>query len=202
MDNFEDNIKDDNVSGKIIDDLIRRIEEEITISKQTYPDEAMLSNLEARFAGIMSDDGRILSSLLAAFSDNSRIPYSDKTFEIYILIKVTLNEASKVLTQALERRRNDHRLNYQYAELLRSMDPSKRAPLIYYYRRAFTPSDKTFMLNFGSLDLHMSQVILKNLHYLLTFSSIFGLPECQKMTGSKIRDYIGGEINPTIFRGV
>ena len=42
------------------------------------------------------------------------------------------------------------------------------------------------MLNFGSLGLHMSQVILKNLHYLLIFSSIFGLPECQKMTGSKL----------------
>ncbi|EOY63539.1 SIR2 family protein [Klebsiella pneumoniae] len=201
IDNFEDNIKDDNVSGKIIDDLIRRIEEEITISKQTYPDEAMLSNLEARFAGIMSDDGRILSSLLAAFSDNSRDPFiAIRLSKIYI-DKGDFNEASKVLTQALERRRNDHRLNYQYAELLRSMDPSKRAPLIYYYRRAFTPSDKNFHAQFWFARFAYESSDPKELALSADIFEYLRTSRVSKDDRFKIRDYIGGEINPTIFRG-
>ncbi len=201
IDNFEDNMKDDNVSGKVIDDLIRRIEEEITISKQKYPDETMLSNLEARFAGIMNDDGRILSSLISAFNDNSRDPFiAIRLSKIYI-DKGDFNEASKVLTQALERRRSDHRLNYQYAELLRIMDPSKRASLIYYYRRAFTPNDQNFQAQFWFARFAYESNDIKDTSLSADIFDYLRTARISKDDRFKIRDYIGGQVCATIFRG-
>ncbi|MGQ6440267.1 cold shock domain-containing protein, partial [Serratia sp. IR-2025] len=201
IDNFEDNMKDDNVSGKVIDDLIRRIEEEITISKQKYPDETMLSNLEARFAGIMNDDGRILSSLISAFNDNSRDPFiAIRLSKIYI-DKGDFNEASKVLTQALERRRSDHRLNYQYAELLRIMDPSKRASLIDYYRRAFTPNDQNFQAQFWFARFAYESNDIKDTSLSADIFDYLRTARISKDDRFKIRDYIGGQVCATIFRG-
>ncbi|BEN38440.1 SIR2 family protein [Serratia marcescens] len=201
IDNFEDNMKDDNVSGKVIDDLIRRIEEEITISKQKYPDETMLSNLEARFAGIMNDDGRILSSLISAFNDNSRDPFIAIRLSKIYTDKGDFNEASKVLTQALERRRSDHRLNYQYAELLRIMDPSKRASLIYYYRRAFTPNDQNFQAQFWFARFAYESNDIKDTSLSADIFDYLRTARISKDDRFKIRDYIGGQICATIFRG-
>jgi len=201
IDNFEDNTKDENISGKVIDELIRRIEEEITVSKQKYPDEAMLSNLEARFAEVMNDDGRILSSLLTAFNDNSRDPFiAIRLSKIYIEVG-NFGEASKVLTQALERRRNDHRLNYQYAELLRIIEPSNRASLIYYYRRSFTPKDQNFQAQFWFARFAYESSDSKDIALSTDIFNYLRTARISKDDRFKIRDYIGGVVDPIVFRG-
>jgi cold shock CspA family protein len=201
IDNFIDLLSDDNVSNRIIDESISKIEEDITQSKQRFPEESILATLEARLAGIMKDDVRVLSSLTRAFNDNNRDPYIAIRLSKIHLEKDDKSEALKVLQSAIERRRNNPKLNFHYAEILRSSPDSSFETLAYYYKRSFSPGDKNYQAKFWFARFAYESSDPKD---VTLAQSIF--EELRGIRGSKedklkVRAFMGGDDTPKIVSG-
>lgn len=148
IDSMADIVQDDNVTEKIIMDSVRDVQSEISESKQKYPNDSHISTLEAKFSTIISDTPNVLRSLEKAFQDSDHEPFlAIRLSELYIKMD-NFDKAINVIEQAIERRRNNHRLNFQYADMMRLCGDYEIEKLVYYYRRAFTPNDSNYLAQF------------------------------------------------------
>lgn len=201
IDNFKDLLSDETISERVIDDSLVKIEELILSAKQKFPEDGFISTLEASLASILDDNKRVMASLSKAFNENNRDPLiAIRLSKIYIENK-NLDAALKILKDALERRRSHHRLNFQYAETLRDIGSTDTETLIYYYRRAFTPSDQNYKAQFWfarfayeSHNLKEKQLAKDTFLYLKRI-------RISAEEKNKVRDYIGGEHTPKYCYG-
>ncbi|PXF29135.1 hypothetical protein WH50_22495 [Pokkaliibacter plantistimulans] len=201
IDNFSDLLLDTNLSEKIIDDSIIKIEEEINSSRQKFPDDSHISTLEARFASLLNDNQRVAQALSRAFDEYNRDPSLAIRLSKIHVENGKISDAISVLKSAIERRRGHLRLNFQYAETLRLHSQEQASTVAYYYRRSFNPDDKNYQAQFWfarySFDSPNSNEKALS-RKIFTFLRAQHLPLEEK---NKIRDYEGGIEIPKIFSG-
>lgn len=201
IDNFEDVLHDGSISNNIIDASISKIEEEITLNKQKYPDDNIISTLEARFAGILKDDKRVLISLETAYTESSRDPYIAIRLSKLYMGKNDMARARSVLQTAIERRRSDLKLNFQYAEILRLSNEENFTTLSYYYKRAFTPHDDNYQAKFWFARYSYQSSDKKEVYQAEDIFNELRNVRISKEEKVKVRDCVGGMDTPLLQYG-
>ncbi|EJO3860669.1 SIR2 family protein [Vibrio parahaemolyticus] len=194
IESFKDLLTDEKTTDRAITDTIRQIESQLVEGKQKYPSESTINKLEASLANILGDEPKALRALQDSFSKADRDPYMAIRLSNTYLNKGEGDKAKEVLLLALERRHTHHKLNFTYAELLRSQGQSLDA--VYYYRRAFTPGDNNYQsqfwyarYQFGSQEAKEHELALD----IFTLLRKARMPFAQK---HKVRDYEGSVENP------
>ena len=202
LDDLGDLLAGEDTTDRSIDEAIRRAEKILIETKRKYPSEGHIHSIEARFAELLHDNDRVVKALEASFSESNRDPFIATRLATVYKGVGKLEKAIDTLKSALERRPSDHRLNFQYAELLRTNHESDSKLITYDYRRAYTPKDHNYQAQFwharflfessDETDNQNSSEIFENLRSAhLPFDA-----------RTVVRDYIGGEASSTTFHGV
>ncbi|MGI2182762.1 tetratricopeptide repeat protein [Shewanella oncorhynchi] len=194
-------LSDDLSPVKLINESIRKVQQELTESKQKFPSNGHIYKLEAQFSELINDNANALKALQRSFEENDREPYlAIRLAEIY-LESSKLDEAKKVLEMALERRRADHSLNFHYAEFLRIHFSPEQSELIYFYRRAFTPKDRNYHAQFWFARFSFFSPDSKLHQQSIEFFDQIRSGRFSFEVRHEVRDYDGGEQNPRIHNG-
>jgi len=148
IDDLRDLLAEDGVANHNIDDAIRDVERVLERGRQQFPDEPMLDTAEADFARLLRDHTRSFAALRAAFAANPRDPYITTRLARMYEDRDDLASAEECLRRALGSNRTDKQLNFRYAEVLRTIDPSDSERLAYHFKRAFTLGDENHEAQF------------------------------------------------------
>ncbi len=148
IDNVRDLLRETASTDRDIDDAIREAEKGFESARQRYPGDRYILTTEAEFAKLLEDHERSFDALMHARTANPRDPYIASRLAAILVHKGKGDIALTYVKEALESNRGDKRLNFQYAELLRSGAAPTSEDLEYYYRRAFTKWDSNYESQF------------------------------------------------------
>ena len=146
--NLDHLLHDEQTPTPVINDYIRKVQQELTENKQKFPYSGHVYRLETEFSELINDNENALKALKRSFEENDREPYLAIRLSAIYIEKDEISEAKNILEKAIERRRTDHNLNFHYAEFLRKNCSSNHEELAYFYRRSFTPNDKNYQPQF------------------------------------------------------
>lgn len=124
-----------------IDEAVRDAERAFEIAMQRYPGDKFVLVAETEFAKLLKDHERSFQALKRARDSNPRDPFIVSRLVAILVSRGDSDRALKYVEEALESNRGDKRLNFQYAEILRTETETTSKDLAYYYRRAFTKWD-------------------------------------------------------------
>lgn len=199
--NLKSLLKNEATSVKVINESIRKVQQELTDNKQKFPSSGHVYKLEAQFSNLINDNANALRALERSFEENDREPFLAIRLAAIYLESGNFEQAKNIFEMALGRRRSDHSLNFHYAELLRNHSSSDQSELLYFYRRAFTPEDRNYQAQFWFARFsYFSSEAKEHQQSLNVFDHIrkgrFSFEDRHK-----VRDFDGGEKEPRIHRG-
>jgi len=141
IDELQDLLESAEVHDRDLDEAIRNADRTFEFARQRYPADNYILAAEADLARLLNDNKRSILALERARIANPRDPFIASRLAAILSERGETDKARAYLEEALESNRGDKRLNFQYAELLRTMESIESDILIYYYRRAFTKWD-------------------------------------------------------------
>lgn len=148
LDDLRDLLKDDFSTSAVLEDCIRKIQKDISENKQKHPSDGNIYKLESQFFNLIDENEKTTEALEKSFELNDYEPYLAIKLSSIYCAKGHVEHAKAVLEKALDRRRGDHAINFEYAEVLRKEGVTDKSDLLYYYRRAFTPGDSNHEAQF------------------------------------------------------
>lgn len=201
LDNLGDLLADDGIADRSIDEAIRRAEKELVNTKRKFPSDGHVFSIEARFAELLKDNKRAINALEKAFSESNRDPFIATRLAAVYNDTGEYEKSLETIKSALERRSSDHRLNFQYAELLRKTPKQDISQIAYHYRRAYTPRDQNYQAQFWHARYSFES---KDKTEQQISREIFDTLRSAKLpfdARTKVRDYKGGIASPTAYLG-
>jgi tetratricopeptide (TPR) repeat protein/cold shock CspA family protein len=148
IDEIRDLLLDESSRDREIDEAVRNAEREFEIGRQKYPGDEYVLIAESEFAKLLQDHERCLDALKRAHQSNPRDPFIASRLASILLSRGEKDKARGYLEEALASNGGDKRLNFQYAELLRTETGAPPDSLSYYYRRAFSKWDENYESQF------------------------------------------------------
>jgi len=200
IDNLRDLLSSTDASQYQINEHIRNVQKDLTAIKQKFPSDGHQFKLEAEFSELIQEHGKAVIALERSFEENDREPYLASRLSDIYLSEGNPDKARTVFTLALERRRANQTLNFQYAEFLRKHTESDDMEIQYYYRRAFTPNDRQYQAQFWFARFSYLQSTELNQQAIDTFNHIRNGRISIKQR-REIKDVLGGESTPRVLIG-
>lgn len=201
LDDLRDVLNIEASSQRLIDEQIRKVERCLIELGRKFPSENHTYIIEANFAELLNDNDRVRQALESSFKDNNRDPYIASRLSSIYQSQGNFEKAENVLTQAIERRPSDQKLNFRYAEHLRKQGNEAHITIAYYYKRAYTPGDKSYQAQFWhGRFLYESEDNAEKKRAITIFSNLrnAGISHTEK---KRIQDYVGGIESPKPFSG-
>ena len=201
LDDLIDSLNSEATSERVIDECIRSVESHLIELSRAHPSTGNAALLEAKFASAINDSDRARSALERSFQDNNRDPYIASRLSNLYMCAGNTGKAKNVLLQAIERNANNQKLQFRYAEFLRTTSSSNIDLLVYHYKRSYTPGDRNYQAQFWyARFLYESERAVDRDRALDIFRKLrrVNVSHQEKI---KIRDFIGGKERPTLFRG-
>lgn len=194
-------LNNESASLKLVNESIRKVQQELTDNKQKFPGSGQVYKLEAQFSSLINDNQNALKALQRSFEENDREPYLAIRLAMIYLESGRSEDAKKVFEMALERRRSDHSLNFHYAELLRNQSSFDQSDLIYFYRRAFTPKDRNYHAQFWFARFSYFSPESKDHNQSIEIFEHIRNGRFSFEVRHEVRDYDGGSQNPRSHNG-
>lgn len=135
-------------NSSLVETKVNEFERTITKALQTFPNESFFLDAESNFNSLINDTPKALESLEKAFDLNKRSPYLATRLSNYYLNNERLDDAIKVIEDALQFNINDKELNYKFSVLLALRAPESYTDLRHYLRKSFTKNDKRYEAQF------------------------------------------------------
>jgi len=201
LDKLRDLITDDYATDRSIDEAVRQVEKLLIETKRKFPSDEQIHLIEAQFAKLLKDKKRVIAALENSFSESNRDPFIASRLAIVYKKIGKYEKAIKTIQSALERRRADHHLNFQYAELLRQNPKPDFATLAYHYQRAYSSGDQNYQAQFWHARFSYESTD-KTEHQ--RSNDIFDTLRTVQLpfeARTKIIDYIGGYSSPITHFG-
>jgi tetratricopeptide (TPR) repeat protein len=202
VDELRDLLKNEEISDRDLDEAIRNADRTFESAQQRYPADNYILSTESDLAKLLNDNERSIKALERARIANPRDPFIASRLAAILARRGNTDKARAYLEEALESNRGNTRLNFQYAELLRTMGSAEGDDLIYYYRRAFTKWDANHesqfwfaRFAFESKDQDTRREARE------TFRHLRNVPMSHDERIA-IRDAIGGVSSPKRFGGI
>lgn len=148
IDELKDVLGSNDAHDGEIDAAVRVVDDLLQSGLQEDPNDPLLLSTEADYSQMLNDDKRAFIALKRAFEANDRDTYIASRLARLQAERGELGEAEKTLARALEAKRGDLRLNFEYASVLGKMGRGDTATLVYHYRRAFTKWDTRYDAQF------------------------------------------------------
>jgi cold shock CspA family protein len=148
IDDLRDIFADENHTAHEVEDASRNIERMLESTKQKYPEDYFVNNLEAEFADLFKKSEKALKALEKAFKANPRDPYITMRLANSYKARNDLKSAKNCVYQALNSHMSSKELNYEYAQILRMTDPFDIEGLSYYFRKSFSKWDQNYYAQF------------------------------------------------------
>jgi hypothetical protein len=144
------NLKDtlDENDTPSIESKIKEIEKLLTRTKQQFPDQEFILEIESKFNETINNEPKAIELLERAFSINKATPFIALRYAKTLEKKGKLPDAIKVLSQTLELNPSDKDINFKYAHLLYKLDPNNEHDILHFYRRSFTLGDTRYQAQF------------------------------------------------------
>jgi tetratricopeptide (TPR) repeat protein len=127
-----------------IESIIKNIEKNLNEGLQQFPGDSYLLTAESKFADLLNDSERVISSLQKAFEANRRTSFIAVRLASYYRVHNKQKEATEVLEAALNANRNDYGLHYHFAKHLMQTGKTDGVVLAYHLQRAFSPGDMNY----------------------------------------------------------
>ena len=170
-------------------------------AKQRYPGDSFVLSAESEFAKTLEDHERSFEALKRARTSNPRDPFIASRLTAILIGKGDIDTARIYVKEALESNPGDRRLNFQYAELLRTKAETLLEDLIYYYRRAFTKWDDYYESQFWyarfAFESSDPEMIRESKE---VFRHLRDIPMSYEER-IRVRDALGGQSDPRQFSG-
>jgi cold shock CspA family protein/Flp pilus assembly protein TadD len=200
-DEVRDLLVDPNSADRALDDAIRYAERAFDTAKQKYPGDKYILVLESEFAQLLQNHDRSFRVLSQARAFNPRDPLIASRLAALLVAREDADTARAYVHEALEGNRNDKRLNYQYAELLRTDQPPRPDLLAYHYRRAFQKGDENYVSQFWYARFAFESNDLNDQRGSKEiFRDLRDAPISHE-DRVRVRDILGGPNNPRLFSG-
>jgi cold shock CspA family protein/predicted Zn-dependent protease len=148
IEDLRDVLDDENLTTHEIEVASRDLERMLESTKQMYPEDYFVNNLEAEFARLIEKSERALKALKKAFESNPRDPYITKRLANLYKSRNELQSAKDCVYQALNSHTSSKELNYEYAQILRMTDPLDIESISYYFRKSFSKWDQSYYAQF------------------------------------------------------
>ncbi|HDH05359.1 MAG TPA: hypothetical protein ENH01_06575 [Nitrospirae bacterium] len=131
-----------------IERLIKDTEKSISASKQIFPNDSTILEVEASFFKLINDEPRAFEALKKAFATNKRSPYI--ALRLASMYAQTPNGAAAVdvIKEALDLNPGDRDLNFKLAMLLSDHASTNLSEVRHYLRRSFTNGDGRYSAQF------------------------------------------------------
>lgn len=143
---------DASLSADLVSKAIQEAEDIIRSGLQRHPGDSHLLAEEANLAQLLENDDRAERALNRAFESNKISQLIAKRYALVLKAKGKLLEAKDVIRTALEHNHGSQDLNFDFAELLKLIDPGIDATnpelLLSYYQRSFQNGDKNYRAQF------------------------------------------------------
>jgi cold shock CspA family protein len=202
IDDLRDILKEESTSHRDIEDAIRDIEKILESTKQQYPEDSFVNNLEAAFANLIEDNERALKALETAFDVNHRDPYITMRLANFYKNRNELKLAKDCLGKALNSQTSSKELYYEYAQVLRMTDSLNIDNIIYYFRKAFSKWDQNYYAQFWyARYLFESNDSEKLNESKIIFSRLRAKAPIKYESRVKVRDYIKDNRGNKLFLG-
>ena len=146
---FED-LRDATIDNdsRTIEATMKRLEEQMSIANQIFPDDSFILDTEANFALFCKDNPRALILLQSAFAANKQSPYIAIRLAKLLMDQGQTEEATTVLKECVERNPSDKNVRYHLALILMRSDAPLTAEIMHHLRASFTEGDTNFMAQF------------------------------------------------------
>jgi cold shock CspA family protein len=201
IDELRYTLKQEMPTERDIEEAIHNVEKILDTTKQRYPDDTFVNNSEADFAKLIEDNERALLALEAAFKTNSKDRYITMRLSTFYKNKGDLKSAQICLKKSLKSQTFSKELNYEYATILREINPLDIDNITYYFSRSFSAGDGNHLAHFWyarylfeSLDVEKiseSEAIFKKLRYEAIRYDV----------RMKVRDFIKDDLQNRLFSG-
>ncbi len=201
IDEVRDRLIDEASTDRDIDAAVRETERALEAAMQRYPGDKYVLLSEAEFAKLLNDHERSLQALQRARASNPRDPFIASRLASILVARGGLNIARAYIKEALEANRGDKRLNFQYAELLRAEAGTPGDDLVYYYRRAFSKWDDNYESQFWYARFAFESsdpTTVRESKEVFRYLRDTPMSHQERI---RIRDVVGGLINPREFSG-
>jgi hypothetical protein len=127
-----------------LDKLIAEVERDLKIGNERFPLDPFLMKEEARLAALMCDMDRVFIALKKSFEGNSRnIPIAMQLASM-MEARGDIAGAQTVLSDALNVRPEDLRLNFDYGKFLMKHKIGNDHDLLFHFRRSFISGDQRY----------------------------------------------------------
>jgi len=148
IDEARDLVACDETPNRDIDNAVRKADQIIKSALQRFPGDKHICLLEYEFAEMLRDDARSIEALEQARTANPRDPFIASRLASLMVGRDEFEKAKSYLDEALNSNPGDHRLNFQFAELLRLKGSASDVDFIYYYQRSFSKWDRNYESQF------------------------------------------------------
>ena len=131
-----------------IERCLKDIEKVFATAKQYFLNDQFLLEIESTFNEIINDTENARDLLEKAFKANKSSPFIALRLANFYDKEGELEEALKILKEALASNAGNKDLNFKYAMLLEKADNPVYDDIKYYLRRSFTKGDTRFQAHF------------------------------------------------------
>lgn len=194
-------LEQENTPSRDIEDAIRKIEKMLKDTKQKYPEDTFVNDSEIEFAKLNDNNERILKALESSFKINPRDPYIAMRLSNFYKDKGNLVLAESCLQKALQSQSFNKILNYEYAQVLKSINPKDIDTLIYYFARSYSKTDQNYPAQFWYARYLFESSDLEKLNESQRLFKNLRSETIQYETRIKVRDYVMDEYGKKTFFG-
>ncbi len=125
-------------------DLIQQAERAIADGIQRFPGDTYMLDADRSLASLLGRGERQRSALTRIVASNPRHTASAVRLARYHRHAGQDSDALGVLQRALEARRDDKGLHYEYAKTLMDLCPDEHGEILYHLERSFQPGDRNY----------------------------------------------------------
>jgi tetratricopeptide (TPR) repeat protein len=125
-------------------DAVRCVEDQIQDALQRFPGDSFVLELDAKFAGMISDSERALTSLDRAFRAMPQSTHLALRLSGCYRKLGDDRKAEQTISASLEANPSDGRLHYALAKLMLSTNPARGHEIAHHLKRAFSMGDENY----------------------------------------------------------
>ena len=127
-----------------VESLIKAVEKDLDDGLKRFPGDAHLHGLEAEMASLLCESERFAKALKQSFAKNPRNGYVALQLAKLHEQQKEIEDAQRVLKDALDANRANIRLHLAYGKLLMRHELGTNDDLIFHFRHSFSPGDNSY----------------------------------------------------------
>lgn len=181
-----------------IERIVKDIERRFRDSKQEFPLQEFILEVEASFNQIVNNSPKALDLLIKAHEVNKSSPFIATRLSNIYEANGDIEKARIILNETLNSIPGDKDINFNYAMLLMKLNSENYKDLLYYLRKSFTEGDNRYQAQFWyARTLFLDNQIDESKRFFKTLSKLNIDPQIKNTP----RGIVETEQKPIVYTG-